>query len=344
MFIMKNMIVMKNIFYLIGLILAFQFSACTTINTLYMDQLAPAEVSFPEVVKSVGIINNMPLMVGSEEDMGKTDGTLEGEGDIVAEVLAEGIAATAYFDEVVICDSSVCNMKVSLKNHQSLRKDWSGNVLSNAEATRLIDELGVDMLFSIERVRIELKENKSNPEYRVIDGIVTPVLRAYIAEREQPIFTFAKSDTLEWEPNPWLTFKGIVREASEYAGSMLLPKILPYWKEAVRSYYDGGSVEMRDAGVYLREYNWKEAYGLWKKVYDEKKGKQKMRAAFNLALYHEMQGEFLQAEAYLEEAGGMADPASVDWTLIRAYLMQLDELERKYQQVRIQMGRFDDKN
>ena len=53
---------------------------------------------------------------------------------------------------------------------------------------------------------------------------------------------------------------------------------------------------------------------------------------------------YQRKEAYLEEAGGLAEPASVDWTLIRAYLMQLDELEKKYQQVRIQMGRFDNKN
>ena len=32
--------------------------------------------------------------------------------------------------------------------------------------------------------------------------------------------------------------------------------IWTHWDEVARFYYDGGNIEMRDAGVYLRENNW----------------------------------------------------------------------------------------
>ena len=93
----------------------------------------------------------------------------------------------------------------------------------------------------------------------------------------------------------------------------------------------------------MREHNWEEAALLWKKIYDTKKGQKKMRAAYNLALYSEMQGNLTQAKAYIDEAITLVKPETVDATLVRAYQLQLDAYEKKYQQLRIQMSRFDDK-
>ncbi len=330
-----------------SLLLVGVISSCNTVNMVYFDRLEAAQVSFPDVIRKVGVVNNMPKIEGDEKALSNTAGILEGDGKVTAEALAQGIAETNYFEEVVICDSSLCNMKISLKNHQSLRKEWSGNILSSAEVSRWIDKLGVDMLFSIERVRIELKEGELIPgitgPYQVIDGIITPILRAYIPGREQPILNLTKSDTIFWTPNSSLTFKQIVKESSEFVASLMLPYILPYWTEIGRHYYDGGCVEMRDAGVYVREHNWEAAYLLWKKIYDNKKGQQKMRAAFNIALYYEMMGDFEKAKAFLDVATQLVKPESPDVQLIRNYRTELNVYERKYQQLQLQMNRFGEK-
>ena len=42
-----------------------------------------------------------------------------------------------------------------------------------------------------------------------------------------------------------------------------MQNLLPYWVEVERYYYDGGNVEMRDAGVFVREESWEEAAALW---------------------------------------------------------------------------------
>ena len=83
---------------------------------------------------------------------------------------------------------------------------------------------------------------------------------------------------------------------------------------------------MRDAGVYVREHNWEEAYSLWKKVYDTKKGNHKMRAAFNLALYSEIQGDFDQAKAYIEEKKWGVKEASLEFKDIDPYKVEAGDV------------------
>ena len=68
-----------------------------------------------------------------------------------------------------------------------------------------------------------------------------------------------------------------------------------------------------------------------------------MRAAFNLALYHEMQGEFETATTYLNEAANLAKPETFEATLIASYRSQLSERMTEYQRLRLQMLRFEDK-
>ncbi len=342
---MKNHAIMKNVLYL-AMCVAYVaiFTSCRTINTLYFDQLEAGEISFPEEVRRVGIVNNMPVIIGDEKELSQTAGILEGDGKVAAEMLAQEIAGTGYFDEVIICDSVLCDLQVSLKNRQEIKKEWQGNVLSKNTANEWLDKLGVDMLLSIERIHIELKENSMHGYLTpVLDGSISTVLRAYVPNRNKPIFRVNKQDTIFWEPGPSLTFTRIVKESSEFAASILVPYLLPSWKEVARNYFDGGSVEMRDAGVYVREHNWDEAYLLWKKVYDTKKGQPKMRAAYNIALYYEMQGDFRQAKKYIEEAAELIEPETVDGVVVRTYQVQMDSFAKKYRQLRIQMNRFDDK-
>ena len=336
---------MKKYLSVIGLLVFVSFTSCSTISVINYDYLEAAQVSFPESVRKVGVINNMPLIVGDEQAMSRTAGMLEGDGKVIAEVLAEEVAASNYFDEVVICDSALCDLTISLKNHQALRKDWRGNVLPLNRINEWTGKLGVDMLLSVERVSIELKESADMSNLLgppVLDGIISVVMRTYAPNRDTSLMTITRRDTIFWEPGPKLTFTQIVRESSEYAAIMLASYILPSWKEASRYYFDGGMVEMRDAGVYVREDNWEEAYPLWKSVYDKKKkGTQKLRAAFNLALYHEMKAEFEQAEDYLNEALQLAVSESVEQAMIVLYHDQLKKSAEKYRSLSLQMQRFE---
>lgn len=306
---------MKNVFSIVSILVAVMlFSACTTIQYFSFERLQPAEINFPEQVRSVGVVNAVP----------STDG---GNGRVAAEAFAQEIASADYFSQVVICDSAL----------QSL---------DGIQTDSLIQALGVDMLFAIEQVEVELKKGTYYiPELMakvpVVDGIVTPLVRSYVAGRETPLFSISKQDTICWELRQDLTEEVIIKEASEYAAKLPMEYLLPYWKEVERYYFDGGNVEMRDAGIFVREGNWDEAGALWQILYDTKKGKVKMRAAYNLALYHELQDDFEKAKEYLDTASSLATEGSLEEQLIVLYQLKLQELSKDKHRLKVQMKRFE---
>jgi tetratricopeptide (TPR) repeat protein len=306
---------MKKVFsigYILGMVLL--FSACTTLQYFSFERLQAADVSFPEQVRSVGVVNGVPSSSG-------------GDGKVASEAFAQEIAAANYFNQVVICDSAL-------------------QAFDQVQTDSLIQALEVDMLFAIERVEVELQKgtyylSDVMTNVPVVDGIVTPLVCAYIAGRDTPLFSISKTDTICWELRPDLTEEIMRKEASEYAAKLPMPYLLPSWKEVERYYFDGGNVEMRDAGIYVREGNWEEAGALWQNLYDTKKGKAKMRAAYNLALYYEMQDDFEKALAYMETASSLASEGSWEAQLIAFYQLKLQELSKDNHRLKVQMKRFE---
>ena len=314
---------------LLGLCL---FSACTTLQTISFERLQAADVSYPDQVRTVGVINYAPQ---DKQERDSILGLWNGDGMVTVESLAREIAATDYFNQVVVCDSAL--RPVGMGNEE---------ILPMSQADSLIQALGVDMLFAVEQVRIELKEGSLfHTELMVdvpaVDGVITPLVRAYVSGRNAPLFSISKTDTICWVVSPELTFGQIMQEASDFAATLPVSYLLPHWKEMNRYYFDGGNMEMRDAGVYIREQNWEGAAALWQKLHDGRKGKVKMRAAYNLALNYELQGDYERAKEYLDTAFSLASEGSWEHQLIEYYRLQLDEQARENRMLQIQMKRFE---
>ncbi len=308
-------------------------TACSSLQTIRFDQLQAGEVAFPDEVRRVAVLNNLP------DSLRKECGWLI-DNKVATEALAMNIADVQYFDEVVICDSVLRSQEDTLS---------ADHLLTGAEVQSLADALGADMLFSFDDVQTDAWETTLRlPEYgmvvEAIEASLAPVVRAYVPGREKPLFTVSRADTLTWEVSPSLTSAIVAREASEYAAFLPMKHLLPHWEEVNRIYYGNGCLEMRDAAVYLRENDWDEAYALWKTVYDKKKtGRAKMKAAYNMALYHEMHDDVKLAREWLEKARLLAKPASEDEAMIALYATLLAEREEKLVRLRIQMKRFDEK-
>ena len=310
-------------------------SACTTLQPISYERLQPADVNFPGQIRKVGIVNNMPPVHQDNKHVDYKSASLEGDGEVAVEALAQEVVTVDYFDQVILYD-------------QRVRKSASPLDLPIPKETadELIRTLDVDMLLAMERVNVQLKESvmfipESYATVPAVDGIVTSVVRAYLKQREEPMFTVQKTDTLCWMITSKLTLGDVVKEVSEYAASMPIQNLLPYWRDVERYYFDGGNVEMRDAGVYVREQNWEEASVLWKQLYDVKKGKTKMRAAYNLAVYSEMQNDFVGAKEYLDAALALADENSWEQQLIMIYQLNLEDECQRNQRLNIQMKRFE---
>lgn len=319
---------------ILSVIMSLLLSSCVSYSYVTFDRLEAGDINYPESVKKVGVVNNMPCF-----DIAGLDGSflppLEGDGEIAADTLAHLLAASDYFEQVVICDSPLQGANASFLGPYAL---------SPVQADSLLEVMGVDVLFSIDRVKVDLSVLSSGwngYRYGGVKAVVTPVMFAYIPGRETPWFAVSCKDSIAFNRNETMALDKFRKDASAYSAYMLTDHLLPSWKMVERIYYASGCVEMRDANVYVMEGNWEEAYHLWKAVYDEKKGKKKMMAAFNLAVYHEAHDDTERAVGYLEEALALMKPGSHDEGMMRFYLTQLKNRIEKRKKLDMQMRRFE---
>ena len=311
----------RNHFYPL-LALLWLATACQSVQPLSIDYMLPAEVSFPASLRRVGVVNNMPASPEAArmpEDPEPPKDKLEirrkteyylGDARLATEALAEALAAENYFDEVIICDSA-------LRAHDLTPRE---SALSRAEVNRLSRNLGVDFLVALENVQLRSLRRVNrlpdiNAYYETTDVKVFPTFSVYLPNRNGALTTIQSTDSIFWEEvsasEGELQARSIpkdelIEEASRFAGTTPVRYLLPHWRTAQRYLFTGGSVDMRDAAVYVREDNWPEAIALWKRHYAQKKGKQQIYAACNIALGYEMQDSIAAATRWAEKAVKLA--------------------------------------
>lgn len=343
-----------NIFFFV---LCLSLASCKVINSVSIDYMLPADICFPPEVKNVAIVNNTPQ--GEEKpllkkpDERKKDAAVpvavfDGYAKLTAEELANNVAEKNYFDQVIICDSAL-----RAKDHVQRETQ-----LSQDEVKELTQSLGVDMLLSLERVKLYFNGNvaylSDSPVLaEVLDAKVSSMVRIYLPARPTALFGLNDRDSIYWTGS-WNITDDVVKEASSFAATLPLKHILPTWKTVDRYYYASGSIEMRDAAVCVREDTWEDAFKLWGKTFKLKSDKMRMRAAYNIALYYEMKDQLENAKEWLEKAKSIAEKklpknedgevleSTQDYALILLYKADLDERVTNMQKLNLQMSRFKD--
>ena len=293
-------------------------TACQSVQPLSIDYMLPAEVSFPASLKRVGVVNNMPaspetLHMPTDAEPPKDELEIRrkteyytGDAKITTESLAESLAAENYFDQVIICDSALRARDLTPRE----------STLSREEVNLLSHDLGVDFLIALENVQLRsLRRVSYLPDihayYETTDVKVFPTFRIYLPNRHGAVSTILSTDSIFWEEvgssdgevqARSIQKDELIEAASQFAGTTPVRYLLPHWRTAQRYLFTGGSVDMRDAAVHVREGNWPDAIALWKRHYEQKKGKQKMQAACNIALGYEMQDSIAAAAHWAEKA------------------------------------------
>ena len=321
---------------LVVLLAAWGFVSCVSVQTISFDQLCPAKFSMPEQVKNVAVVNNMPSIPEAKGNLA-TLGNLDGDGKQTAEAFANALADSKYFNQVVICDSALNEEQVS---------DTGIRSLPHEDVIRLAQDLGVDVLFSLDRVFLQNeKKNIIYPglmePWPVVVTRVTPVVSIYSPTRERPLQVIAPMDSLEWDLDRMPSDKELVKYAAAFSAEVLAHQVVPYWEHTERAYFTGGCVEMRDAAVYVKEGDWEGAKALWLSLYEHRKsGKVKARAALNLALASEMTGDLDAARKWLDEAGKRVELGSDEDRIYKYLALKLEERRAGFPHLQIQMRRF----
>lgn len=362
----------KHYYYLLLSGMLF-LSSCQSVEQLSIDYMLPAEVSFPPTLKRLAIVNNMPevpdnKLIVSEEAGKKEENEIarltnyyNGDARLTTEALAEALANENYFEEVVICDSALRSKDITPRE----------STLSREEASKLIQDLDVDFLIALENIQMRSTRKISylrdwGAFYGTVDVKVYPTVKIYLPNRKGPMVTINSNDSIFWEEMGngeasvrarLISENDLIKQASEFAGTVPVKRLLPHWKTANRYLFQGGSVNMRDAAVYAKEGNWAEAVQLWKKNFEAKKGKQKMYSAYNIAMGYEMQDSIDTATEWALKAQQIAREISkVDkkekdeisdstisyYILISLYVDELQERKEGLTRLKAQMNRFNE--
>lgn len=334
---------MRRSRFLIVAVVVIMLTSCGSIGLIQIDQLQPAKIAFPEQVRNVAVVNNMPpAEYDSAYYIRSEKREYEGNGSVLAQDLATVLAERKYFDKVVICDS--------LLYQNSLEGSQTYHPLHQEQVKQLANDLDADMIISVDRLYIK---NKNVSVYDDIFDTIEPAAEAkyislihlYISGREKPFMTLAETDSLTFVIYENLKDREIADEVAKHASHKLSDAMIPYWLDIQRTYYDGGMSDMRDAGVAFRENNLDEAYRLWNKVYTLKTGKAKVRAAFNIALYYEMKDDLDKAVEFIDKAESLAKELNNnDQNMIRYYKAALLHRQKDMTQLNIQMKRFNNQN
>ena len=111
------------------------------------ERLCPADVVFVEQIRKVGVVNNTPAVQQDYEQVDYASASLEGDGAVTVEALAQEVASAEYFDEVVVYDKQFRRSSYPLDQP-----------IPKATVDELLHLLDVDMLLSMERVNVVLKD------------------------------------------------------------------------------------------------------------------------------------------------------------------------------------------
>lgn len=349
--------------------------SCQSLEQISIDYMRPAEVSFPPQLRKVAIVNNAnsipdnKLNILAEKpqkdvpEMGRATAYANGDISIAAEAMAIELANQNYFDAVVICDSA-------LRANDRFARE---STLSQEEVGKLTSDLKVDFIIALENLQFKAtKTVRYLPELgyfqSTADVKAYPTVKVYLPQRSKPMTTLHPNDSIFWEEfgntaveaNTRLTPDSILlKEASEFAGTIPVKQLVPFWKKGVRHLYTGGSPDMRDAAVYVREKSWNKAFELWQRVFETtQKKKKKMQAALNIALHYEMADSLVKAEEWAVKAQTLAkqidkvDKAPAEgpihlnnipnFYLTTLYVNELKERNTQLPKLNMQMSRFND--
>ncbi|EJX00368.1 hypothetical protein EVA_11529 [gut metagenome] len=276
------------------------------------------------------------------------------------EVLAEEMVHHNYFDVVMICDSA-------LRAKDKIARE---STLTQEEIHQLSTDLNADMLIAVEDLPFKVtKTIRYLPEFNCFQSTAeaktSPVIRIYLPKLNRPMNTIVPTDSLMWQefcssPEEAASYlpndNEILKEVSEYAGFIAARHLVPTWERATRVLYTNGSVPIRDAAVYVRENEWDKASRLWEQAFKESKSKKKkMKAAYNLAVYHEMKDRLSEAQQWAEKAHQLAKEIEKKnllrtlqatfeevpyYYITNNYLAELKKRNKDLPKLKVQMNRF----
>lgn len=332
---------MRHLIFLVVLILNM---ACQTTNIVTMSVIEPAPVELPPYLQKIGIVNRS-LPSDKHRVIDQVDKVLSAEGMNLdkegAEAsllgLREELERNGKLAEVVVLE---------VEQVENPAYGTFPNPLSWDQVGVICNQHGLDGLFVLEFYDTDANIQYATQQVNLATpvGVSVPALehharvhtviktgwRIYDSHERYLVdeyFVTEELTTVGKGINPLEAAKAItgrkeaVKNNSYHIGKSYALSIVPYRTRVQRDYYVKGSDNFKVAKRRAQAGNWDGAAELWLKETDNSKAKIAGRAAYNMAIINEINGEL---------------DAAIDWAQ-KAYADYGDKLGLKY--VRILQNR-----
>lgn len=294
-------------------------ASCASTRNLSIEYQRPAEITFPENVTRILVINNT---VPQDPTFGVKH-TFNGHPIEPINVPVDSAAFYTVNSLSYELNNNDFFTKVTVLN-ESLRSDDKFELpgrLDNNIVNELALQAGADAIISLDHQiynsQVSLIDNKVGLKNGSIKVRGFCLFNVYIPFREK---THMKSmryvDSLTWRNDDVGTRRDDIKELinSEYAatvvcatgsmmGGRIANKIIPVWIADNRKVYSFYQSDWMAADANLRKDKWDEAIFIWEKIYKKSSSsKSKAKAANNIAVACELNDNYHQALEWINKA------------------------------------------
>lgn|GEM_PF-61283 len=329
---MSKRCLLSPVIFLLTVPVMLLFNGCKT-TSLSLDVLVPAQISVPQDIQNVGLVNrSLPQdksrwanilegffsgeeiygdREGSEKCLGGLAGTLNNSPRFRASVLTgldlRGTGTRQFpppldWDQVQkICNDFRVDALIALETFDS----DVGIDRGQHEVERKVDDKKVKVTVYTADLRINV-----NTGWRIYD----PIHKTFA---DMNIYTFRRrwngdGDTPEKALYELPHKRDAIDQAGVYAGEQYGLRISPTWTRVTRSYYSRKNPDLELAHRYVKTNEWDKAIEVWKKLVNTGDKELAGMASYNMALACEMKGQ-------LEIAYTWAKKAYEEYGVKRAY-------------------------
>lgn len=280
-------------------------TSCTSLDTLVVNVEKPAQITLPNHIDNIVIVNNtmpQPEDIGHAEYIKgrRTNSQISVNADSVNYILAanlfDELADKEYFDDVIFYDEPI-------RENGDFRDIFP---LDTTIAKEICIANKADAIISIDRFLVSTISNEDDFEFgttiKYLDVKMDVRFQVYSNKGTAISPPFYLNDSIYWvatysEDIPLSdtipSREQAMKVAAQYMAEKVATALAPYWNSELRWYFG----DVKAANKMMSNSDWSGALSLWKSAYEKetKNIKKKARLASNIALAYELSDELKEA-------------------------------------------------
>lgn len=302
----------QSILWSVFLVLLMQ--GCASIySVVEFEVLEPANVSFPDYVNQLLVVNRAPFTMDAFEK--KDRGGMEAEHLVIIDTLISNNTLRGL--------QSVLNESPIKKFHQPIwfserRADTTAlddKILTKPEVNALCKRFGADAVISFEYYEMDLEEHYDyysdgsgmvqNQYYEFSNKVKWNI---HLPISPTPFDTYTLVDTLYFANivdgvfNPIPSVAEMIAELFYHSGTKYGQYLVPVWNQTSRTLFRGREDSLKLASKFTDIGEWENAFELWKGLTGSADSTTVSKAYNNLAIFYELEDNLDSASVMLNSA------------------------------------------